>query len=118
MKVEGKCHCGQITYEAEIAPETVTICHCTDCHMLTGTAYRLAVPAARETFSLKSGELKTYVKTAESGNKRVHAFCPNCGTPVYSAAPVSDPPVYTLRVGCLEQRAALPPTRQMWCRSA
>jgi Glutathione-dependent formaldehyde-activating enzyme len=40
MKVTGGCHCGQITYEAEIDPATVRVCHCTDCQKLTGTAFR------------------------------------------------------------------------------
>jgi hypothetical protein len=117
MKVEGRCHCGRISYEAEADPERTTICHCTDCQMLTGSAYRASLPVARESFTLKSGQPKTYVKTADSGNRRAHAFCPDCGTPVYSSA-VEDPPTYTLRVGCLRQRAELRPTRQIWCRSA
>ena len=117
MKVDGRCHCGQITYDAIIDPEKVGICHCTDCQMLTGSAYRVTVPAPRETFSLRSGQPKTYVKTADSGTQRVHAFCPNCGTPIYSAA-ISDPPAYSLRVGCLQPRAELRPRRQQWCQSA
>jgi hypothetical protein len=36
MKVEGSCHYGQITFEAEINPDAVRICHCTDCQTLTG----------------------------------------------------------------------------------
>ena len=117
MKVEGRCHCGQITYEAIIDPEKVGICHCTDCQMLTGSAYRATVPAPSATFSLRTGQPKTYVKTAESGTKRAHAFCPNCGTPIYSSA-VADPPSYSLRVGCLQQRAELRPAKQQWCKSA
>lgn len=35
MKVEGSCHCGQITFEAQIDPEAVRICHCTDCQTLS-----------------------------------------------------------------------------------
>jgi len=117
MKVEGRCHCGQITYDAIVDPAKVTICHCADCQMLTGSAYRVTVPVPRETFSLRSGQPKTYVKTADSGTKRAHAFCPDCGTPIYSAA-VTDPPTYSLRVGCLQQRAELRPTKQQWCQSA
>jgi hypothetical protein len=117
MKVEGRCHCGKITYEAIVDPDRVTVCHCTDCQMLTGTAYRAAVPAPRETFSLRTGAPKVYVKTAESGTKRAHAFCGDCGTPIYSSA-IVDPPTYSLRVCCLEQRAELRPKKQMWCRSA
>jgi len=117
MKVEGRCHCGRITYEATVDPALVTICHCTDCQLLTGSAFRVTVPAPRETFSLLTGQPKVYVKTADSGRKRAHAFCPDCGTPIHSSAPV-DPTSYSLRVGCLQQRAELRPRRQNWCDSA
>lgn len=117
MNVNGKCHCGAITYRAVADPEQVSLCHCTDCQLLSGSAYRVSVLAPRSTFELLTGQPKIYVKTAESGTKRAHAFCPDCGTPVYSAA-IADTPAYSLRVGCLEQRAELPPRRQIWCRSA
>jgi len=117
MHVDGRCHCGRITYEATALPQLVSLCHCTDCQMLTGSAYRTTVPAAAETFVLKSGEPKHYVKTADSGNRRVHAFCPDCGTPVYSAA-LGETKTYSLRVGCLRQRDQLRPARQQWCQSA
>jgi len=35
MRIDGQCHCGLISYEAEIDPEKVMICHCTDCQTLT-----------------------------------------------------------------------------------
>jgi Glutathione-dependent formaldehyde-activating enzyme len=71
------------------------------------------------TFALKSGTPKIYIKTAESGNKRAHAFCPECGAPIYSAAPEPNPSTVGLRVGGIDQRAQFePPTRQGWCRSA
>jgi hypothetical protein len=47
MKIDGRCHCGQITYEAEVEPNAMFICHCTDCQTLTGTAYRAVVTAPR-----------------------------------------------------------------------
>ena len=117
MNVEGRCHCGSITYAAVVDPANVSVCHCTDCQMFSGSAFRASVRVPRENFELKSGTPKIYVKTAESGTKRVHAFCPDCGTPVYSCA-ISDPQIYSLRVGCLDRRADLPPQRQIWCRSA
>jgi len=118
MKVQGSCHCRQVTYEAEVDPEKVNLCNCTDCQMLTGSVFRVSVPASKGQFRLLTGEPRTYVKTADSGATRVHAFCANCGTPVYSCADVDDPPSYTLRVGCLKQRAALPPKKRIWCASA
>jgi len=117
MKVQGGCHGGQVTYEADVDPEKVTLCHCTDCQMLSGSAYRVSVPVARDAFTLLTGDPKVYIKTADSGTRRAHAFCPNCGSPIHSSA-IADPPTYSLRVGCLRQRADLPAKRQIWCRSA
>jgi hypothetical protein len=118
MKIDGRCHCGRITFEAEVEPTTVTICHCTDCQTLTGSAFRTNIPAAAANFVLRSGTPKSYVKTAESGNKRRHAFCGDCGTPIYACAPVDHPQSYSLRVGTITQRAAFSPRRQISRRSA
>jgi hypothetical protein len=118
MKIDGGCHCGAIAYEAEVEPEHVGICHCTDCQMLTGSAYRVSVPAPSASFRFTRGEPKHYLKTtAESGTRRLHAFCSICGSPLYACA-VENPPVYTLRVGTIRQRDRLAPKRQIWCRSA
>ena len=117
MDVTGHCHCGAIAYRAVVDPAKVGICHCTDCQTLSGSAYRVSVPAPAESFQLLAGEPKVYIKTAESGNKRAHAFCPHCGAPVYASA-ISNTPTYSLRVGALDQRASLPPRRQIWCKSA
>lgn len=117
MKVEGSCHCGQITFEAEVDPDAVRICHCTDCQMLSGSAYRVNVATPAASFVLRSGTPKIYVKTADSGNQRAQGFCANCGTQIY-AIDVRQPQAYSIRVGTLKQRAELRPTRQIWCRSA
>jgi hypothetical protein len=118
MHIDGGCHCGNISYEAEIDPEAVSICHCTDCQALTGTAYRVNVRVRKQDLKMRGGTPKTYIKTAESGNKRAHAFCPECGTPIYSTSVDADPQFYGLRVGTARQRAQLPPKKQGWCRSA
>jgi hypothetical protein len=117
MKIDGACHCGNITYVAEIDPDRVGICHCTDCQTLSGTAFRVSVAAAKEAFTILTGQPKIYVKTAESGAKRAQAFCPECGTPIYAAA-ASDPQVFNIRVGTARQRAELRPKTQGWCRSS
>lgn len=117
MKIEGACHCGYITYKASVDPGTVAICHCTDCQALSGSAFRTFVPAAKDLFELRTGEPKVYIKRAASGRERAQAFCPECGTPIYSAVP-ADPPFFVLRLGTIRQRAQLRPRRQYWCRSA
>src|SRR5690348_13673554 len=117
MNVTGRCHCGAITYAATVDPERVSICHCTDCQRLTGSAYRVSVPARKDSFVLRTGVPNIYVKTAESGARRAQAFCPTCGSPLYTYG-LDDPTTYGLRVGCIDQRRDLRPRRQIWCRSA
>ena len=116
MRVEGRCHCGRIRYAAVVDPAHVRLCHCTDCQRLSGSAYRVSVPVRSEDLELH-GEPRVYVKTADSGKRRAHAFCPECGSPVYSADP-EGPRGFSLRVPCLDQRDELPPRVQIWCDSA
>jgi len=117
MRIDGQCHCGLISYEAEIDPEKVMICHCTDCQTLTGTAFRTFAITKEDGFRLLSGEVKVYVKTAQSGAKRHQGFCPACGSPIYSTADTTGPRVYAIRTGTARQRNELIPKAQIWCRS-
>ncbi len=117
MQVHGSCHCASVCYEAEVNPEQTTICHCTDCQKLTGSAYRVSVPAHEGSFRLTRGKPTIYVKVGDNGARRAQAFCPNCGSPLYTYA-ADDPKIYGLRVGCIAEREALIPRRQKWCSSA
>jgi hypothetical protein len=117
MHVDGACHCGAIAYEAEVDPRLSAICNCTDCQTFSGSPWRASVPARVQDFRLLRGTLKTYIKTAESGTKRVQAFCGDCGSAVYSTS-AENPTLFNLRLGALKQRAALPPQRQIWTSSA
>lgn len=118
MKIEGGCHCGQFAYRAEVDPDRVIICHCTDCQTLSGSAYRSVAPAIEGSFEVLRGELKIYVKTAANGSRRAQAFCPECGTPIYSAPDDPGSAFFGLRVGAIRQRDRLVPSSQYWCRSA
>jgi len=117
MKIDGACHCGFITFEAEVDPANVSVCHCTDCQTLSGGPYRASVPAQPDKFKILSGEPAKYVKTAESGNKRVQAFCPKCGSPIYAGAVDNPAAPVNIRVGILRQRDELVPKKQLWGRS-
>ena len=119
MRIDGACHCGAITVEGEADAEKVVICHCTDCQTGTGTAFRVSVPVPGATFKI-TGRPSVYLKTtADSGNPRAQAFCPQCGSPIYSTTPGDGQQHwYIVRVGILRQRDRLAPRQQIWCRSA
>ena len=117
MQITGACHCQAIRYEAEVDPKTAGICHCTDCQVLSGTAFRVTIRATPGSFRLTHGSPRLYVKTAESGARREQAFCEVCGSPIFATSPGPEPRVYSLRVGTIHQRAELTPALQIWARS-
>jgi hypothetical protein len=65
MQVHGSCHCGAVAFEAAVDADRVTICHCTDCQRLTGTAYRVTVAANAQDFGLVRSVPKVYFKVGE-----------------------------------------------------
>ncbi len=118
MKIDGRCHCGAITFEAEVDPEQVYVCHCTDCQSISGSPFRWAVNVPKEDFRLLSGSPKTYVKHAESGDENHQVFCPDCASPIYSTSDGDDWKSLNVRLGTVRQRAELQPKLQLWHRSA
>ena len=118
MKVDGACHCGNLTFETEIDPDTVRICHCSDCQILSSSAFRIAVSVDEADFKLLSGEPKIYIKMADNGNKREQVFCPECGMYIYATSVGDGLRKIGIRVPTLTQRNELTPTRQFWNRSA
>lgn len=116
MQIDGACHCGAVSFTAEIDPSRVMVCHCTDCQVLSGAPFRAVVAAPIETLKV-SGPTKRYVKVAQSGNRRAQVFCPECGTPLWATAP-ENPTSVIIRLGCVRQRAQLKPAVQIWQHSA
>jgi hypothetical protein len=60
MKIDGRCHCGHVTFEAEADPETTTICNCTDCQTMSGAPLRAVIITRPGTFVLLSGKPTEY----------------------------------------------------------
>jgi len=116
MLIDGRCHCGLITFTADADPSRVVVCHCDDCQILSGAPLRAVIVVPVDKFHLV-GEPRRYVKVAQSGNRRVQAFCPECGTSLFAAAE-ENPASVNVRLGCISQRAELKPSIQIWTRSS
>ena len=117
MDVNGACHCGDIAFEARIDPRWVGICHCTDCQIFSGSAFRTSVLVPGDEFRLTRGTPANYEKTAQSGALRNLAFCKRCGTHLYGMSTGPGGSRYSVRVGVLAQRAEIAPAVQVWCQS-
>ena len=118
MHIHGSCHCGAITYQAEVDPGKVAICHCADCQTFAGAPYRATVAPFPGTLRI-SGTPTHYIKDADSGRQRVQAFCGTCGSHLYACDPGDAKKRLSLRIGAIAERRELaPPVRQIWCDSA
>jgi hypothetical protein len=118
MPVDGQCHCGHVTFEAEIDPQAVSICHCTDCQSLTGSPFRVTVICPGEQVRIQSGSPKIYAKTGDNGRRRLQHFCADCGSPLFTSGEGAQTGNWGIRWGSIRQRDLLKPVRQIWCRSA
>lgn len=116
MQITGQCHCGAISFTAVVDPKKVLVCHCEDCQQFSGGPFRAVLPTPVENVNLR-GQAKHYVKVAASGNRRAQAFCGECGTQLY-ATEADVPKTLNLRLGCVNERAQLSPTVQIWGQSA
>lgn len=117
LKIDGACHCGAITYEAELDLANVGICHCADCQALSASAFRTLAIVESDKFEISQGAPKYYVKVGDSGNPRIQAFCADCGAGLYSCSAEEKPATYNIRAGTIRQRGELTPRFECWTQS-
>lgn len=79
----GGCACGAIRYEASGEPIFQNHCQCLDCQKRSGTGHGSYVTFGRRADVKVTGQPSSWRMIADSGNEKVQAFCPTCGTPVY-----------------------------------
>lgn len=116
VSIKGGCLCGQVRFQASAAPIAMRVCWCRDCQYLAAGSATVNVVFPAESVTV-TGELKDYVSIADSGNRMHRRFCPNCGTPVFSAAE-SRPHLLIVRNGALDDTALLKPSATIWTDSA
>ena len=86
MKVDGTCHCGRIAFEAEIDPSG-KLAFATVQTASGSPAQHSVFRWARQPRIFGSrGSPREYIKTADSGARRVHRFCGECGTPIFATS--------------------------------
>ena len=85
MKCEGGCLCGAFRYEFDrdkvISAHT---CYCQDCQKSTGSGSTTFVVLSEEAVQTLSGDLKSHATVGEDGSTITRAFCPECGSPIWS----------------------------------
>lgn len=112
----GGCLCGAVRYSCDGAPAMAGHCHCEDCRRtsVSGHSSHLAVPAGSVVLT---GEVTGYVRPADSGNAVTRAFCPTCGSPVFSKNPAM-PDLVFLRASSLDDLEVFQPQMHVFAGRA
>lgn len=115
MDITGQCFCGAIHYEASVDPGRIGICHCRDCQIFSGSAFRTAAVVARGDLRFTRGTPRTFEKTSERGTVRDMAFCGVCGTHLCSLPPGDEDGFVSLRIASSHQFDRLRPVIEIFC---
>jgi hypothetical protein len=77
----GGCLCGDVRFHTVGAPRQTTICHCTFCQRLTGSAFLVEPVFAIDQLVVEQGALAAYAHRSTSHGRRLTVnFCARCGT--------------------------------------
>lgn len=113
---EGGCACGAVRYRLESAPMIVHCCHCLDCQRQTGSAFALNALIEGDRVTLLSGAPEPVEVPTDSGRPHDIYRCPRCQTALWSDYGRRGWLKF-LRVGTLDQPAALAPGVHIYTRS-
>ncbi|BCE01974.1 GFA family protein [Marinicellulosiphila megalodicopiae] len=76
----GKCVCGEISYEIDEKIETLYQCHCSICQIQTGSSCQTGAFVSALNFKWCSGEDKIITYSKQTGYS--YSFCSCCGATV------------------------------------
>lgn len=115
--LEGGCACGAVRYRMSSAPMFVHCCHCLDCQRQTGSAFVLNALIEADRVTLLAGEPRAVAVPTDSGKPHRIFRCPTCQTAVWSEYGGAGPVIRFVRVGTLDNPAALAPGVHIYTRS-
>jgi len=76
------CRCGQLRATVTGEPVRVSACHCLNCKKRSGSAFAVQARWPADQVSI-TGQSKSFVMVADSGNSATFHFCPECGSDVH-----------------------------------
>ena len=77
----GGCLCGHVRYRTLGKPERTTICHCTFCQRLTGSAFLVEPVFLTKNVEIEKGVVSTFDYHSPDHGRVLHVnFCSKCGT--------------------------------------
>ena len=103
----GGCACRAIRYEIATEPLQMGHCQCSDCQEATGSGHASILVFLKSAVTL-IGSPTHYTSQPDSGKTKTRAFCPICGSPLYTLLD-SLPDVFVVKAGSLDDPSAFQP---------
>lgn len=112
----GGCACGAIRFEIDEPFMMQGACHCADCQKTSGGGANYVVLAPKGALRVTKGEAKLFTSKGDSGGDVNRAFCPDCGTPLWSIP--AEAPFMTVKVGAFDNLPNYKPQMHIYTASA
>jgi len=112
---DGRCTCGAVRYRLTSRPMFVHCCHCGDCQRQTGSAFVLNALIETDRIAV-AGQPEAVGVPTDSGRPHDIYRCPTCRIALWSDYG-RRPPLRFVRVGTLDEPAALAPDVHIFTRS-
>lgn len=106
---EGGCACRQVRYRMNSRPFIVHCCHCSWCQRETGSAFVVNALVEADRVDVLSGAPERVLTPSLSGKGQIVLRCPECRVALWSHYAGSGEGVNFMRVGALDEPAAMPP---------
>ena len=107
------CRCGQLRATATGDPVRISVCHCLTCKKRSGSAFAVQARWPEDQVAIE-GQSKSWANVADSGNKALFHFCPECGSDVYYTIEGSFDGVIAIPVGAFADPAFPAPAYSVW----
>ena len=100
MKIQGRCYCGALCYEADGDAAFKGQCHCRECQYISGGEPNVVMGMPEAGFRYTKGSPKAFSRKDLDHPVR-REFCGECGTHILARAP-GMPGTVMLKVGTLD----------------
>jgi hypothetical protein len=117
IPLDGGCACAAVRYRLLDAPLFVHCCHCRWCQRETGSAFVVNALIERDRVQLLAGAPETVDTPSESGAGQKIVRCPRCRVALWSHYGGGGTRVVFVRVGTLDDPAALAPDVHIYTAS-
>ena len=104
----GGCACGAIRYEISDEPMFENACQCRDCQRMSGAGHGSYLTFSDRRRVKLQGEATHWDIVGDSGNVKIPAFCPTCGSPVYLTF-TARPELFTVHAASLDDPSRYKP---------